>query len=340
MANPSLKWENTESYNLGLDLSFLSNRLQVNLDGYFKKTNDLLVQREVLDITGYTSVTSNIGEVQNTGFEALINSVNVKNKNFTWNTSFSFAYNKNKIKHLFGLMQNVYDDQGNLVGQREADHISNGWFIDKSIDEIWDYKVVGVYQVGEEEEAKQYGLVPGDFKILKKDLSTTTYSNKDKEFIGSKEPRFRLSMRNSFTFLNDFTFSFNMYSYLGHYRAFNRALNNNALINVTNQIKNDYWTANNPTNDYARLGSKLPSGISYSVWRKASFVRLDNVSLGYQVPKKWIEKVHIKGLNLNLSAKNLACFSAWPGEDPENIDANGYQRNTPITMYFGANLTF
>lgn len=332
MANKDLKWESTSSFDLGLDFGLIGSRITGSFDVYKKITNDLLVSRELPDIIGYGSVMSNIGEVQNVGVELMLNSTNIDTKKFSWTTSFGFSYNKNRINKLYGLMENILDAEGNVIGQKEADDIQNQRFIGKSIDEIWDYKILGVWQEDEREEAAEYGLSPGDFKLLDKD-GNYRYDSTDKEFLGSKVPKYRLSMRNSFTFLENFNFSFNLYSYLGHYKTFNRALNNGALINTTNQIRNDYWTPGNPTNEYARLGAKTP--VTFNVWRKANFVRLDNISLGYQFPKRLIQPLKLEALNMSLTMKNMAYISCWPGEDPENSGAN-----TPRTVYFGLNVTF
>ncbi|MBD0825401.1 SusC/RagA family TonB-linked outer membrane protein [Aestuariibaculum marinum] len=333
MANSKLQWENTESYNIGLDFGFINNRINGSIDLYQKKTNDLLIQRDLPDIIGFSNVWSNIGEVENTGVEFALNTINIQKGDFKWETFFGFSHNTNKINSLHGLMEDVLDGEGNVVGQKEADDIGNGWFIGKSIDEIWDYKILGVWQLGEEEEAALYGQSPGDFKFLDKD-GNYKYTNVDKEFQGSKVPTTRLSMRNTFTMKN-FTFSFNMYSYLGQKKSFNRAKNDGALINTTNQIITEYWSEDNPTNDYARLSSKAPSGINYNVWRKADFMRLDNISLGYKVPETYLKPLKISDLNLNMTVKNAAYLSNWPGEDPENSGSN-----TPISLLLGFNLTF
>lgn len=334
MANANLQWEETESLNLGLDFSFLSKRISGSVDVYTKKTNDLLIQRALPNIIGYLNVWSNIGQIQNDGIELALNTSNIRKDNFTWDTFFGVAYNKNKINSLHGLMEDVTDAEGNVVGQRESDDIKNGWFIDHSIDEIWDYQILGVWQADEAEQAAEYGQMPGDFKFLDKD-GDFKFTNEDKEFQGSKVPTTRLSMRNSFTFLRDFSFSFNMYAYLGQKKSFNRAKNNSALLNTSNQIITEYWSEDNPTSDYARLSSKTPGGIAYNVWRKADFIRLDNISLGYQVPKSFASRLKLSSMNVNLTAKNVAYISNWPGEDPENSG-----KNTPISLVFGLNATF
>ncbi len=331
MANKDLKWESTDSYNLGVDYAILNNRITGSFDLYKKNTKDLIVNRILPDITGYSSVISNIGEIQNTGFEMTLNSVNFKRDNFDWNTNFGLSYNKNKIKRLYGLMETIFDENGVAIGQREADDISNQRFIGKSMDVIWDYKINGVWQEEEAEEAKKYGQFPGDFKLQDTDGSNS-FSNKDKVFQGSKVPKVRLSLRNSFTLFKNITLSFNIYSYLGQYKAFNRAKNDGALLNTTNQIKNGYWTPENRSNNYARLSAKSPVG--FNVWRKADFVRLENVSIGYQFPKSIIKPLNIQALNVNLTLKNLTYISNWPGEDPENSGGN-----TPRSVYFGLNVT-
>lgn len=333
MANPNLKWESTTSWNIGTDLTFLKGRLSANLDVYKKITTDLLVSRELPSLIGYSSVMSNIGEVQNTGVELSLNSTNIRMDKLTWRTSFSLAYNKNKITHLYGIMEDVKDADGNVIGQREADDIKNKRFIGHDIDEIWDYKVVGIWQEEEREEAAKYGQQPGDVHLLDKDMNYK-YDNTDKEFQGTTMPRLRWSMRNDFTLFKNFNISFNMYSYIGHKKTLGRFTNDNALLNVTNQIKRDYWTPENRNNEYPRLANKKPAGVSYAIYKNASFLRFDNISIGYTFPKKLIEPLRIQNLNVNATMKNAGYISGWPGYDPENSDAN-----TPRVIYFGINLT-
>ena len=284
-------------------------------------------------LIGYSSVMSNIGEVQNTGVELSLNSTNIRMDKLTWRTSFSLAYNKNKITHLYGIMEDVKDADGNVIGQREADDIKNKRFIGHDIDEIWDYKVVGIWQEEEREEAAKYGQQPGDVHLLDKDMNYK-YDNTDKEFQGTTMPRLRWSMRNDFTLFKNFNISFNMYSYIGHKKTLGRFTNDNALLNVTNQIKRDYWTPENRNNEYPRLANKKPAGVSYAIYKNASFLRFDNISIGYTFPKKLIEPLRIQNLNVNATMKNAGYISGWPGYDPENSDAN-----TPRVIYFGINLT-
>lgn len=333
MANPNLKWETTTSYNLGLDLTFLQGRLNGSIDIYHKSTTDLLNNRQLPSLIGYSSVKANIGEIWNRGLELSLNSTNIQNDILTWRTSFNLTYNKNTIKHLYGIMEDVKDGDGNVIGQREADDITNGYFIGHALDEVWGYKFIGVWQENETEEAAKYGQRPGDPKILDKDQNYK-YGNDDKEFLGNTTPKVRWNMRNEFTLFKNFDISFSMYSYLGHIKKMDRFTNNNALLNTVNQIKREYWTPDNPINDYPRLSAKNPGGITYYIYKHASFMRIDNISLGYTFPKRLLAPLKLEALRLNLSMKNVGYFTGWSAYDPENSDSN-----TPRTITFGINMT-
>lgn len=136
LANPNLRWEKTEAWNVGLDFSVLDNRLTGSFDYYLKRTQDMIMAQRLPNFSGFNSIYTNLGEVQNTGFEISLNSVNMDIKNFRWTTTLNFSYNNNKINHLY------YDYDENGI---ERDDTSNGWFIGKAVDEIWDYKVIGTW---------------------------------------------------------------------------------------------------------------------------------------------------------------------------------------------------
>lgn len=333
MANSHLKWEDTESWNVGLDFSFLKGRLSGSLDIYNKKTNNLLNNRQLPSLIGYQSVISNIGEINNKGIELTLTSTNLKSRNVTWRTTFNLSYNKNTIKHLYGLMEDVKDKDGNVIGRKEADDITNGYFIGHALDEVWGYKFIGVWQENESEEAAKYNQVPGDPKLLDVD-NNYKYNNDDKVFLGNTTPKVRWNMRNEFTLFQNWTLSFSMYSYLGHIKTQSRFTNSNALLNVTNSIVREYWTPENPINDYPRLKAQSPNGVSYSIYKHASFLRVDNISVGYSVPKRLLKPLKVQALNFNLTLKNAFVVSGWPAYDPENSD-----NITPKTLFFGLNMT-
>ena len=160
MANPTLQWEKTKSWNFALDFGFLNDRITGTMEFYTMNTNDMIMSQPLPVFTGFNNITTNLGQVNNTGFEFSLNTVNIKQKNFEWNTTFNFSYNKNKIKHLFYEYENVLDANSNVIGQKESDYTANGWFIGKPINQIWDYKVIGIWQNDEWKEAAKYKQQP------------------------------------------------------------------------------------------------------------------------------------------------------------------------------------
>lgn len=342
MENKDLKWESTASYNLGLDFSFLQSRIAGNIDVYKMVTTDLLIDRSLTQAIGFDKVSANLGEVQNTGFEFALNTVNIKNEGFQWNSSLSFSLNRNKINHLYGDYEDVLDANGNVVGRKEMDDIKNEWFIGKDISSIWTYKVIGVWQENEAAQAAEYGQRPGDMKI--KDVDGNKYfDNSDKEFIGYSTPRFRWTFRNEFTFLKNWTASFMLYSYWGHKAPYQRAKHFEAgTLTKTNYFKIPYWTPENPTNKYARLYSD-DKNIGANFYRNLSFIRLDNISISYAVPKNFLKKFSIENMNVYGSIKNVALWAPdWEFNDPEAFnpeDTNAFG-SASRTYTFGVNLTF
>src|SRR5690606_24297730 len=138
------------------------------------------------------------------------------------------------------------------------------------------------WQVNEASEAAEYGVVPGDFKVIDKN-GDGKFTNDDKEFMGFEEPRFRWTLRNEFNLFKYFDLSFMIYSYWGHKSAYNQAKNRDGFLDRTNSHLFPYWTPDNPTNEYARLYSSNGSA-SFNIYRERSFIRLDNIALAYTVP--------------------------------------------------------
>lgn len=329
MPNSKLKWERASSYNIGLDFGLFGDILSGSIDFYQKMTNDLLMDRSIPPITGFSKVLSNMGQLQNRGMELTLNANIMKRKNFAWTASGTFSLNRREIKHLYGNMEDILDEEGNVIGQKEADDITNKWFIGEDPDRIWDYVGDGVWQVDEAEEAAVYGCSPGDFKYL--DLNEDgQYSNDDKRHQKYTTPRFRWSLRNNFTLFNDIDVSFMLYSLWGHYGSYADAANNNFDPAISCGYEQPYWTPENPINDYARIGS-VNKGTHYV---NKSFIRLDNITISYHLPQRWSKVVGIQDLRLNASVHNVAVFAPhYDGWDPE--------ANNPMgrTFNFGINFT-
>lgn len=332
LQNPGLKWERTASLNAGLDYSVFKDRISGTIDVYKKSTRDLLILRSLPDVTGFFDVWSNLGEVQNRGVELTLNTVNITRKNFSWRTAFNYSLNINKIVHLYGPVD-VFDANGKVIGQAEKDDVANRWFIGHAIDEHWDLRSVGVWQQDEAAQAAKYGVRPGDFKVEDLD-GDGTYTDADRQFIGPRSPRFMWTLRNEFTFLRNFDFSFMMYSYWGHLATFNQAKNNSGFIDRQNSYIMPYWTPENPLNEYARLYSN--NGRSpFSVYRRASFIRLSTVALAYTLPQDLIRRARLQSVKVYANVNNAGIYQPdWTFWDVE-------YGNTPPPRYWsvGLNIT-
>ena len=331
----NLKWEETTTYNIGLDFGVLNNKLTGTLDLYYRKTDDLLNTVTAPAGTNFSNqLLTNVGTLENKGIELSLTSKNIDTKNFAWSSTFNFTLNRNKIVHLYGDMVDVLDENGNVVGQKEADDIKNKWFIGKSLDEIWGLEVIGVWQQDEAEEAKKYGVAPGDFKLRDVD-GNGQYTDEDKVFQGTTSPKFTWTLRNDFKIYKNIDVSFMLYSLWGHKGTYDVAKHSGTTVynDRQNAYKLPYWTPENPTNEWARIDSST-GGNSFSVYRKKSFIRLDNISVGYNVPSRWITKLGLGSLRVYANVRNVAVwapdFKLW---DPENSSP------TPRTYTFGINVT-
>ena len=336
LSNRSLKWEKTAALNFGVEIALLDNKIDLSADFYHMNTTDLLMNRLLPRITGFSNITSNLGELQNRGMEFTLNTKNINNQNFQWSSTLTFAFNRNKIIELFG----DYSTYTLLNEERTGDvpDFSNGWFPGQAVDVVWDYDVIGIWQLDEKEEAAKYNLEPGDFKAVDVNDDERYVDLVDKQFIGHTQPRYRLGFRNDFNFLKHFTASIFMRSDLGHIGSYNVALNGGHESNDRWNRNNGpvpYWTAEKPNNEYARLNPYTGSyGGGLTIYKPRSFVRIQDVSLTYSFPREIAEKIKLNNLQVYISARNLATFTDWPGWDPESG-----MNPMPRTFTLGFNLS-
>lgn len=323
MANPKLKWERSESLNLALDFGFLDNRITGSLEAYTISTKDMILNRTLPGFTGFKTIATNLGEVNNKGIELTLNTQNIKKKNFSWNTSFNISLNDNKIKHLY----NEYDENG-----KEKDDIANQWFIGHSIGEIWNFDVTGIYQPEEAAEAALLGLKPGDVKVrnvyteddkINADgTRTPVYNDNDKVFLGRTDYPVMWSLNNTVNWKN-FEFSLNVSSKMGaKYRDtyYQNSIATYQIENGENFVARNYWTPENGSNKVARICAELPAGAAGTgMIKDMSFIRFENVSLAYMVPKSVYSKLGIANVKVYVTGRNLGVirFSDWKFGDPE-----------------------
>lgn len=352
LANPNLQWEKTKSWNVGLDFGFWKDRITGSLEYYSMQTHDMIMLQRLPSFTGFPSITTNLGQVDNTGWELTLNTVNIRNKNFEWNTTLGVSYNKNQITHLYYDQENILDANGNVIGTKERDDISNGWFIGQPIGAIWNYRVTGIWQADEVEEARRHGQVPGDPKVANnytaddiknQDGSVTpVYNDKDKEFLGQTMAPLQWSMRNEFVFWKNLSVSFNIYSYMGHKSLNGDYLNNDddggrMTYGLATLPAKEYWTPENPTNRFGRIEAKGPTGAAGAgMLYDRSFIRLENISVGYTLPAKWTSRFTLNKVKVFGTVRNAAVWAKdWKNYgDPETGGWAARVYNLGINLIF------
>ena len=334
MGNSGLGWETTKTFNIGIDFGILNNRINGNIDFYTSKTTDLLLQRNLPKISGYSNVYMNMGETANKGLEITINSKNIVTKDFTWGTSLVWSWNKNEIKDLYGDKQ---------------DDLGNRWFIGEPISVIYDYVMEGIWQKDEIERGDHLNhdpqAQPGDVKLADLNGDGKITPEGDKKIQGQTTPKWIGGMTNTFTYKN-----LSLSIFIQTVQGLKR---NNSLLamasdemgrrNSTTEI--GYWTESNPTNEYRSL-SKTSNRWGYGFPRSAAFTRIKDITLSYQFPAQICNMLHLNALTVYASGRNLFTFTDWKGWDPESdITQRGwrdYENNYPMTksMVFGLNVTF
>jgi TonB-linked SusC/RagA family outer membrane protein len=333
MQNPNLKWEKTGAYNIGIDFSLFKYRLNGTIEGYLSKTTDLLVDRSLPNVTGYSAITANMGQVNNKGIELTLNSRNMEIADkFEWQTFFNASYNKNKIVHLYGDMVNTYDSQGNIIGTKESDDYENQWFIGHSIDAIWDYRPNGVWQVEDAVLANSYGgYLPGEYRMVDVNNDGLYTELADKQFLGYSKPQFRWNMMNDFTLFQNFSVSFSLYGHHGWKKNWAEKFGEER----SSDYKIPYWTPENRSNKYSRMSNRDGDPKPQSNYVNMGFVRLSDISVGYLFPKNITDMLHTQSLKIYGSIQNVAVWTKWEGWDPENTGGT-----SPRYYNLGINLTF
>lgn len=337
MANKDLKWEKTQGVNFGLDFNLFNSRLSGSIEAYQTTTRDLLYDMTIPTITGFSKVSSNIGEIRNRGIELNLTSRNIVTKDFSWETTFNISHNTNKIISLLG---RDADGDG-----KEDDLIASNLFIGQSTSAIYGYVVNGIYQLNDEIPA---GFHPGNYRVV--DVTGEgNYSSDDRVILGKGDPAYRFGLLNKFRY-KDFSLSFFINSvqggkdgYLGelasssdHSATLYRGNDSHRRYNRISEQAADYWSPNNPGATFSRA---IQEGkISPTVYQDRSFIRLQDVTLSYTLPKAWIQKIGIESLDLYVNGKNLITISDWKGWDPE---ANSDYWGRPVlrSFTFGLNLT-
>lgn len=322
LSNPNLTWETTRGINVGLDFSLLKNKIRGNIDYYASNTKDLLWDFILPRISGFESIISNVGEIQNSGLEIFLNTTPVRTQNFKWDFGLNFDTNRNEIVSLIGL-----DSDGD--GQ-EDDLIANGLFIGEPINTIYDYQIDGLYQIGDEDIRE--GWAPGFHRLADLNGDGEITPEGDRRILGNEDPAFNFGIRNTLTY-KDFSLTFFINSRQGGndgYRGLNNPWDGNTSSLGLAQNNNwyseiDYWSPSNPNATFRRTGANAP--INSLQYFDRSFVRLQNLSMTYNLNQKVADDLGIKGLTISIGGQNLITWTDWKGWDPENGQGLGASEN-------------
>lgn len=315
LANADLKWETTNTFNVAVDFSALGSRLFGTLEYYTSQTNNLLYNIDIPEINGIGKIPTNIGKMSNKGFEMTITGVPVQTKDFEWDVTFNFSRNRNKIKSILG---NDADGDG-----REDDLVANKIFIGHPYGVCYDYNIIGMWQIAD----KQAGLIPagfeyGTYKVEDVDGDGKYTADKDRKILGYTDPAYRFSIQNSFRY-RDWEFKFMINSIQGgknyYYDQPGKNLANPDNIYQNNLFKFDYWTPENPNARYRQIGyyPEALGGYGFSPYIQRNFIRLQDVTLSYNVPATFLKKFNVNRLKLYVTGKNLLTITDWDGWDPE-----------------------
>ena len=343
MPNPDLKWETTDQTNIGLDFGVLNNRINGGLDYFWKKTTDMLLQLPVPQSTGYNSILSNVGRIDNKGFELFLNTVNIDTKDFKWESNITFTSMRNTVKDLGGIDEIIVG-----AGYTHVEQVA----IRKPglpFNSYYGWEVAGVWQENDDYSKMKEDYKPGDLKYVDQN-NDGVINDADRVVLGDSFPDFQWSFGNTFTYKD-----FDLYVFFEGVQGVDM-LNGNLIDSYfpidfrRNKFAEPYlnrWTPENPTNQYPSFTDPLKLGrkvVNSRTLSDASYVRLKTIRLSYRLPKF---SSLIQSLQLYVTAENLFTITDYVGLDPAinpnnnsnfRMDFNSYP--SARTFIFGAKIDF
>ncbi len=307
IGSPNLKWESTDQFDIGVDLGLFNNRLEISADYFNKKTRDLLLNRPIPTTTGFNSILENIGNMKGSGFDFQVTSRNFQKENFTWSTTLNLSTYQNEITKLYN---DQPIDQGFVVRQAVGQPLGSFFLI------------------------KATGVDPLTGDMTYEDIDGSgTITSADRQFLGNPLPKFHGGFTNNLTYKNFDLSVFFQYSYgndlynlgaegTGGYGSMGGVVT--ATAPATNMFKEYYderWTPENTNAKYPRAVGGAKG--SYNTQRSSrfledgSYLRLKTLTLGYNLPKSFIQKAKFSNVRIYASAYNLLTFTKYTGFDPE-----------------------
>lgn len=294
MPNKELGWEKTAQINYGVDFSLLNNRLSGSIDYFTSRTTDLLMSRAIPSINGFTTTWDNIGISANRGVDISLNTVNIAHENFSWESTINFTHSKDRI---IELQNGKLDDMGNnlFIGQRIAVY--------------YDFEKEGIWQDTPEDLAEMekfnangHEFTPGTIRVKDLNGDYVIDANNDRKIRGHSAPNWNFGFGNTFTYKN-FDLNFFIYGRMG----FTIESGAESLQGRFSQRVLDYWTPDNPTDEYPAPNYNSFSGDPYRSamnYQDGSFIKLRNVSLGYTLPQHFTDRIKLANLRIYAQAMN------------------------------------
>jgi TonB-linked SusC/RagA family outer membrane protein len=338
MANENLKWETTNSFNAGLEFSVLNGRLSGDLEYYRSNTYDLLYSINIpIMNNNISSIPSNIGKLANRGTELTLTGIPVQTKDFSWEVTFNYSLNRNKVVSILGL-----DNDGD---GKEDDLTSSKIFIGHPYGVSYDFEQIGMWQMAD----YQAGIIPdgfsyGTYKVRDIDGDGKYTADKDRTILGYTDPSYRFGIENVLrykgwelkAFINSIQGGKDYY-----YAQPGNVLSNPDNIYQSNMFKWDYWTPENPNARYRQIGYFPPAlDYPYSPYIQRSFIRLQNVTLSYRVPSVLLKKIGVNNFKVYVTGTTLATLTDWVGWDPETGTGLGGEYPLLRTYSLGINFDF
>lgn len=324
MANQDLGWEKTTQYNVGIDFSLFNRRVMGSLDLYKSKTTDLLMQMDIPTTTGYTQTYANVGATANKGIDLSLTTININKKDFNWTTTTNVSWQND---HIVSLANGNQDD------------INNNWFIGAPIGVIYGYRNAGLWHAEDEAIYEMYNahgssFSPGNVRPVDINGDTAIDANNDRVIIGNTRPRWIVGMTNTFVY-KSFELSVLLYGRLKY--TYNTDGENQGARQSQRQI--DYYTEVNTNAEYQKpIRSDGSGDIYYTAlgYKDGSFIKIRNISLGYNLSPKILKKTSITGLKAYIQIANPGML--FSNIDWMDMDLLSPTYNRGIT--FGVNASF
>ncbi len=323
MPNKNLSWEKTTQWNIGIDFSFLKGRIGGTIDMYTSTTKDLLLAMSVPSLSGYPSMMANIGKTKNKGIEITLNTIPVLTKDFTWNSNLNFAWQKDEIVEL---------------ANGKEDDIANTWFIGESIHVFYGYQNDGLWQESDAAEMAKFNenghkFTVGSVKPVDQDGNYMIDAD-DRVILGNQYPRFTAGWSNTFSWKGlELTIDLQ-----GRFK-YMISTGGEGQLGMYQQREIDYWRPDNTGAEWQKPIYSQAGGDSYSGllgFQDASFIKIRNLSLGYNFDKKICKAIGLNGLKLYVQGKNLGML--YSSIDFMDLDTGWTYYNRGFTI--GAQIDF